>query len=90
MIFWIKKNRATIFASLLVWWGVGALFGLINTVNARTDIFTFHSHDYTSGCDYTSLSGLLNPGYVLVCELGRARWHWEPGGLPPEKPNVQP
>jgi hypothetical protein len=81
MISWIKKNKANILGPLFIWYAVGALFGIIDTLNARSNILAMDpNHKYSSGCTYTSLSGVLNPGYVIACELGRARWNWEPGG----------
>jgi hypothetical protein len=80
MIAWIRKNKSEIFVGLVIWYSVGAIFGIIETINARSSFLSIDDHHYKSGCTYTSLSGLLNPGYVVTCELGRARWNWEPGG----------
>ena len=65
----MKKILERILTGLLVWCIVGVLVGLLNTFIERADF-----KNPTDGCVYRSYAQYTNPGYLLSCELLRARF----------------
>ena len=51
---------------LAIYFLVGAIIGIVETADARMA--------GKDGCVYNSVSGVLNLGRVLACELGRDRF----------------
>lgn len=89
MIAWIKANRVAIAIVCAAWFGIGVLFGAATTANERSDFKTECIPNNHGGCDtkvidtshsgciYRSLSAILNPGYIVGCELFRRRFEYE-------------
>lgn len=84
----MKQYLIPILLGLSVWSGTGFLVGILVSANERQQNYHW---DYSvdekhpqkviepgrSGCVYKSIAPLLNPGYVIGCELFRKRFEKE-------------
>lgn len=68
------KIRALLYV-MGAWSATGFMFGAMNTLMERDTVFG--TRQAKSGCIYRSVAPLLNPGYVLACELFRVRFEYE-------------
>lgn len=85
MINFIRKNRWPITLWCLGYFALSFLIGVMETGSERAEM-AYQTNEKgerewkslgKSGCRYKSFSSLVNPGYIIGCELFRARYDYD-------------
>lgn len=78
----MKKYKAEIATAFVIWFAIGFVMGLVETMSYRWD-WEYepgtgkHIDTSKSGCVYKSYAAFLSPGHISACELFRRRFEME-------------